>query len=84
MALLRTGWLCEKNMEPRGQTQDTVEPDSDCSCPKCAVSISDSIDEAAVILLFPVVSLKCWANDPVGIGYTCRGLAGKEGPLSPC
>lgn len=67
MALLRSGWLCEKIMEPRGQIQDTVEPDSDCSCPGCAVSISESIGEAAIILLFPVVSLKFWANDPVGL-----------------
>ena len=58
MVLLRSGYLCEKKFwKPRCQTQDTLGLYIDCSCPGCAVSISGSIGETAVTLLFPIVSL---------------------------
>lgn len=66
VALLRSGWVHEKVLEVKGQTQDNVELDIDCNCPRCTVFL-ESIGEAAVTFLFPVVSLKCWVSDSVGL-----------------
>lgn len=67
MSLLRSGGLCEKILESRDQTQDTAEPDMDCSCSGCAASVPGSIGEAAVTPLVSVVALQCWVNDPLGL-----------------